>query len=51
MIALRLSRLGHGRPSAILAWPLEEVLDVLEYEMFCKKYEASLYEINRVNNG
>ena len=48
MIALRISRLGHGRPGEILNWPCEEALDVLEYEMFCKKYEASLYEMNRV---
>jgi hypothetical protein len=47
VVALRLAKEGFGGVEAILAMPVDLVLDALEYSNFLATYNETLAELNR----
>jgi len=49
LIALRLAKAGYygGDPGAIKRAPVDDVLNVLSYDVFLSEYDSVEYEINK----
>lgn len=39
----------NGNPSAIDNTPVDEVINAYHYEIFCREYEMTEFELNREN--